>query len=91
MSFKDKETEKIYNREYSRKYPHDIQRSAMKKLWMLDAASDLNSLRIPPGNRLEPLYGNRKGQYSLRINDRWRICFFWRENNSHEVEIVDYH
>jgi len=90
-NFKDKETEKIYNREYSKKLPQDIQRIAMKKLWMIDAAPDINSLRVPPGNRLELLHGNREGQYSIRINDQWRICFKWQEGNSYNVEIVDYH
>jgi len=90
-SFKDKETEKIYNREYSRRFPHDIQRIAMKKLWMLDAAPDPSSLRVPPGNRFEPLKGDRLGQYSIRINDQWRICFKWADNNAYDVEITDYH
>jgi proteic killer suppression protein len=90
-SFKDKETEKVYRREYSKKLPQNIQRIAMKKLWMLDAAPDINSLKVPPGNRLELLHGDREGQYSIRINDQWRICFRWRENISFEVEIVDYH
>jgi len=90
-SFKNKETEQIYNREYSRKYPHDMQRNAMKKLWMLDAAPDLNSLKIPPGNRLEALKGNRENTFSIRINDQWRICFKWLNNNACDVEITDYH
>ena len=90
-SFKSKEAEKIYNREYSRKLPQDIQKNALKKLWMLDAAPDLESLKIPPGNKLELLHGDREGQYSIRINDQWRICFFWSENNAYNVEIVDYH
>ncbi|MFH1942791.1 MAG: type II toxin-antitoxin system RelE/ParE family toxin [bacterium] len=90
-TFKDKETEKIYNREYSKKLPQNIQRIAMKKLWMLDATPDLNSLRIPPGNRLELLHGDRQGQYSIRINDQWRICFRWRDVNADDVEIIDYH
>ncbi len=90
-SFKDKETEKIYNRQFSKKLAQDIQRSAMKKLWMLDAAPDLNSLRIPPSNYLEQLSDDRKGQYSIRINKQWRICFEWIDNNAHNVEIVDYH
>ncbi len=90
-SFKDKETEKIYNREYSRRFPNDIQRIAMKKLWMLDAAPDLSSLRVPPGNRLETLKGDRIGRYSIRINDQWRICFKWSDNNAYDVEILDYH
>ena len=90
-SFKDRETEKIYNREYSRKLPHVIQRIAMKKLWMIDAAPDFDSLRIPPGNRLEALKGDRAGQFSIRINDQWRICFKWSDKNAYDVEIVDYH
>jgi proteic killer suppression protein len=90
-SYKDKETEKVYYREYSKKLPRDIQKTAMKKLWMLDAAPDLQSLRVPPGNKLELLSGNREGRYSIRINDQWRICFRWIEGNAHDVEIVDYH
>lgn len=90
-SFQNKETEKIFNREHSRKYPYDIQRIAMKKLWMLDAATDINTLKAPPGNRLEALKGNRQGFYSIRINDQWRICFKWIDNNAYDVEIIDYH
>jgi proteic killer suppression protein len=90
-SFKCTETEKIYNREYSLKLPHNIQRSAMKRLWMLDAAPDLNSLRVPPSNHLEALRGRREGQYSIRINKQWRICFRWILENAYDVEIVDYH
>lgn len=63
----------------------------MKKLWMLDAAPDINSLRFPPSNHLEQLSGNRKGQHSIRINNQWRICFVWKENNAYDVEIADYH
>ena len=90
-SFKDKEAEKIFHRLYSRKLPQDLQKVALRKLWMLDAAPDLNSLRIPPSNRLEALKGNRKGQHSIRINNQWRICFVWDDDNAYEVEIVDYH
>ena len=90
-TFKDKEAEKVFHREYSKKLPHDIQKAAMKKLWMLDAAPDLQSLRVPPANRLEMLTGNRAGQYSVRVNDQWRICFQWEDGNAFEVEIVDYH
>jgi proteic killer suppression protein len=90
-TIKNKETEKIYNREYSKKLPGDIQRIAMRKLWMLDAAPDIYSLRVPPGNRLESLHGAREGQYSIRINDQWRICFRWHDGNAYDVEIVDYH
>ncbi len=90
-SFKDKEAEKVFHRLYSRKLPQDLQKVALRKLWMLDAAPDLNSLRIPPSNRLEALKGNRKGQHSIRINNQWRICFVWDDDNAYEVEIVDYH
>ena len=68
-----------------------IQRIALRKLWMLDAAAELNTLRVPPGNRLEALSAKRSGQHSIRINDQWRICFVWRDGNAHNVEIVDYH
>ncbi len=90
-SFRDKETEKIFNRQLSNKLPQNIQRIARKKLVILDAVTDLNDLRIPPGNRLEAMKGNRKGQHSIRINEQWRICFKWREGDAHEVEIIDYH
>jgi len=90
-SFKCKETEKIFKREFSKKIAQNIQRLAMKKLWMLDAAPDLKSLQIPLSNHLEQLSGDREGQYSIRINKQWRICFEWHENNSYNVEITDYH
>jgi proteic killer suppression protein len=90
-SFKCKETEKIYNRERSKKFLQVMQRLAMKKLWMLDAAPDLNSLRIPPSNHLEALKGDRKGQHSIRINLQYRICFIWDSGDAFDVEIVDYH
>ncbi len=90
-SFRGKETEKIFCRKHSQKLPSDIQRTALKKLWMLDAAPDLNSLKVPPSNRLEVLKGDRKGQYSIRINKQWRICFRWKSGNAFDVEIVDYH
>ena len=90
-SFADKETEKIFGREFSRKLPNDIQRIARRKLEILDAAESLNDLRIPPSNRLEKLKGSRNHQHSIRINDQWRICFEWRERDAFEVEIVDYH
>jgi len=90
-SFADKETEKIFGRAFSRKLPADIQRIARRKLEILDAAENLNDLRIPPANRLEKLSGDREGQHSIRINDQWRICFVWRERDAYEVEIVDYH
>lgn len=90
-SFKCKDTEMIFNREYSKKFPYEIQRNAMKKLWMLDAAPDLQILRVPPSNHLEALKGKRLGQHSVRINKQWRICFIWKDQDAFEVEIVDYH
>lgn len=90
-SFASKETEKIFGREFSKKLPQDTQRIAMRKLWMLHAAKDLQDLRVPPSNHLEALSGNRKGQYSIRINKQWRICFKWVKGDAEEVEIVDYH
>jgi len=90
-SFKDKETEKVYSREGSNKLPRDIQQVALRKLRMINNAKNLNDLRIPPANRLEKLKGTREGQYSIRINDQWRICFIWQEADSYDVEITDYH
>ncbi len=90
-SFKCKETEKIFKRSFSRKFPHNIQRVTLRKLKMLNRANILNDLKIPPSNRLETLRGKRKGQYSIRINDQWRICFEWSECEARNVEIVDYH
>ena len=90
-SFRDKETEKIFNRQNSRKLPQDIQRIARKKLVILDAAVQLNDLRTPPGNRLEVLERDRKGQHSIRINDQWRICFKWSDGDAYDTEITDYH
>ena len=90
-TFRDKETEKIYNQEFSSKLPNNIQRIALRKLIMIDNAKNINDLRIPPNNRLEKLSGDREGQYSIRINDQFRICF--REDNCdfYNVEITDYH
>lgn len=90
-SFKDSETEKIYNLTRSRKLPSDIQQVALRKLRMLNNAKTISDLRVPPANRLEKLVGNRKDQYSIRINGQWRICFDWHEENAYNVEIVDYH
>ena len=90
-SFADKETEKIFGREFSRKLPSDIQRIARRKLEVLDAAESLNDLRVPPSNRLEKLKGERAHQHSIRINDQWRICFEWHGADTYAVEIVDYH
>jgi proteic killer suppression protein len=89
--FRDPETERLFHRERSRRLPGDIQRVALRKLVMLDAAVVLDDLRIPPGNRLEALKGARHGQHSIRINDQWRICFRWRNGGADDVEIVDYH
>ncbi len=90
-SFKSKEAERIFNRERSRRLPSDIQQAALRKLRMLNRAVNLQDLRVPPNNRLEKLSGGRAGQYSIRINDQWRICFEWKEGNADNVEIVDYH
>ena len=90
-SFKCKETEKIFSRDYSKKFPVSIQRSALRKLRMLNRARNVNDLRVPPGNKLESLKGVRKGQMSIRINDQYRICFRWEEENALDVEITDYH
>jgi proteic killer suppression protein len=90
-SFADKETEKVYARQRSRKLPGDIQQIALRKLRMLNNSRSLNDLRIPPSNRLEKLSGDRGGQYSIRINDQWRICFEWHNGDAVRVEITDYH
>jgi len=90
-SFRDKETEKVFNRTFSKKLPETIQQRALRKLRMIDAAAEINDLRVPPGNRLEALSGVREGQHSIRINDQWRICFTWSQEDAYEVEIVDYH
>lgn len=90
-SFSDKETEKIFNRDFSRKISPIVQQVARRKLEVLDAAEALGDLRIPPSNHLEKLSGNKKGQYSIRINAKWRICFEWHEGDAYNVEIADYH
>lgn len=90
-SFKDKETERIWERIPSHRLPPDLQARAWRKLAMLDAARSLDDLFVFPGNRLEALKGDRAGQHSIRINNRWRICFIWREGDAYKVEIVDYH
>lgn len=90
-SFSDKEAEKIWSGEVSRRLPGDIQLVARRKLRMLSNAVNLDDLRIPPANRLEALKGGRKGQHSIRVNDQWRICFRWDEGDAFDVEIVDYH
>jgi proteic killer suppression protein len=90
-SFKCRDTEKVYNRQPTLRWPRGIQKAALRKLWYLGAASSIEDLRIPPGNRLEALSGDRQGQFSIRINNRFRICFVWNGDDAHEVEIVDYH
>lgn len=89
--FKDKQAAAIARGLVARKLPRDIQRTALKKLRQLDAAATLDDLRIPPGNRLETLQGDRAGQHSIRINEQWRLCFRFMEGNAYDVEIVDYH
>lgn len=90
-SFRDRDTQRLWGREHVRRFGADIQRPALKRLARLDAAESLDDLHAFPGNRLEKLRGNRTGQYSIRINDQWRICFLWTEAGPEEVEIVDYH
>jgi toxin HigB-1 len=90
-TFASKETEKIFHRQPAQKFTAALRRVAQRKLLLLDAAERLDDLRIPPGNRLEKLAGDRKGQYSIRINEQWRICFRWSEGDAYDVEIVDYH
>lgn len=90
-SFADKETELIWDGFRSRKLPADIQQKALMKLSLLNRAFRLDDLRVPPGNRLEALKGDRKGCYSIRINEQWRICFQWKDGGAHHVEIIDYH
>ena len=89
-NFADKEAEKIWNGTPSRRLPADLQTVARRKLRMLNNAENLNDLRVPPANRLEALKGDRRGQYSIRINDQWRICFRWADGDAHDVQIVDY-
>jgi len=90
-TFKDDQTQKIYQRQPSRKLPHEIQQVALRKLRMINNAISINDLRVPPAKWLEKLSGDRAGQWSIRINDQWRICFEWQGSDAHNVEIVDYH
>ena len=90
-SFKNKETEKIYKRIVSRKFSLDIQQIALRKLRMINNAKNIKDISIPPANRLKKLTGDKKGLYSIRINDQWRICFFWRGGDAYVVEMADYH
>ena len=90
-SFRDKETAAIWEGRRSRRLPEDIQAVALRKLRLVNAAQRLADLRVPPANRLEALKGDRDDQHSIRVNDRWRICFIWRDGHAHEVKIVDCH
>ena len=90
-SFRSKDTEQLFARERVKKLPSSVQRVALRKLAMLDAAHTVDDLRVPPGNRLEKLKGERRGEHSIRINDQWRICFSFRDGNAYDVEITDYH
>lgn len=90
-SFASKETERLFRRQRSKKLPHDIQRRARSKLEILAAAESIEDLRLPPSNHLEKLSGSRAGQYSIRINNQWRLCFEWLDGDAYDVEIVDYH
>jgi proteic killer suppression protein len=89
--FRDPETERLFRRERGSKLAQPLRRAALRKLLILDAAESLDDLRVPPGNRLEKLVGDRKGQYSIRVNDQYRVCFRWEGGDAHDVEIVDYH
>lgn len=90
-TFRDQQTENIFRRQRVKGLPRDLQRAALRKLVILDAAELLDDLRVPPGNRLEKLKGDRKGQYSIRVNDQWRTCFVWSDGDAYDVEITDYH
>jgi len=90
-SFRDRDTERLFNREFVRRIPRPLHPVAWRKLAQLHAATELRSLAVPPGNRLEALRGERAGQHSIRINDQWRVCFVWRGGDAFGVEIVDYH
>ena len=90
-SFRDRDAERLFRREAPRRPPASLHRPALRKLLLLDAAELLDDVRVPPGNRLEKLRGDRKGQFSIRVNDRWRICFRWEDGDAYDVEIVDYH
>ena len=91
QSFRNTDTEKVFLRQFARKFPRDIQQRAFMKLNAIAAAIGLEDLRLPPSNRLEALKGDRQGQHSIRINNQWRICFVWRKGHAEQVEIVDYH
>jgi len=90
-SFQDGRTGRLFHRERVKGLSMDVQRAAMRKLQMIDAAEALDDLRVPPGNRLEKLKGDHKDQYSIRVNDQWRICFSWVRGNADHVQLIDYH
>lgn len=90
-SFADRDTARLFRRDPVRRYPTEIRRTMLRKLVVVDSAESLEDLRLPPGNRLEKLHGDRDGQHSIRINDQWRICFNWINGHAHDVELVDYH
>lgn len=90
-SFGDRDTERLFHRHPVRKWGTDVQRAGLRKLRMLDAATTVDDLRVPPGNRLEKLVGDRAGQWSIRVNDQWRVCFAWRDGDAYNVQLVDYH
>ena len=90
-TFRCRDTERLFRREKPRRFPADVHRRAYGKLVMLHAATTLDDLRSPPGNRLEALRGSRRGQHSIRVNDQWRVCFVWRDGGADHVEMVDYH
>ena len=89
--FADRDTARLFRREVVRRVPHALRRTMLRKLVALDAAETLDDLRIPPGNRLEQLRGDRAGQYIIRVNDQWRVCFRWRDGDAYDVDLVDYH
>ena len=89
--FADRSTARLFDREAVRRFPAALQRTMLRKLVALDAAETLEDLRVPPGNRLEKLTGDRTGQFSIRVNDQWRVCFRWHDRDAYDVELVDYH
>lgn len=90
-SWKDPSTRDLFEGKFSKRFGPDVARTAQRKLKMLQAATLLETLRVPPGNRLEALHGTRKGQHSIRVNDQWRVCFRWYDGDAFEVEVTDYH
>jgi proteic killer suppression protein len=90
-SFADRNTARLFDREAVRRFPAALQRTMLRKLVALDATETLDDLRVPPGNRLEKLTGDRTGQYSIRVNGQWRVCFRWHDGDAYDVELVDYH